>query len=1225
MLTLAATAASIGFVAALSAQEDPNWIKIGETTAFGQTDPDARKLEPRIVPIYFPRQAIPPPDPNRPYLVFGDRRFELNEWGNIGRAYEGAGGFDDFKRRYDRAQARIRDGKAKVWRVRGQVFRRIDVERRSKDGVLESQRGYVNLQEIIFALQSFGRFEAMAEAFTEGAIDIQIVYGVEEEPVFGSYTEGEVWSFHPMDAGRDYLRGRINYGDYDSILYVYHPGRIDSYSFGGTIGRTNNATQAYVLISDGREQGERIGHAEAMLHEWYHQIETTYWTWGYAARPDAALPHLHAAEANGYTTDEIGYSGWFSWLRDLMSKSVRPGMWAKMSNREDPDWDAAIRQTKRTDGTLHRWANVEDSPWEKLPYLLAEDVGRRFGGEFRIESAASQLLFTATGGTARASSAARLDPADYRFNNLLNFQRESMARVGYGDRDLVFARFDVVDVVAHGLGANDANVLGYISLDSKFVVVFDVPAKPETSAEVNYIAVGPTGMRVSVECPGDVNRDKRPTVRVSSEAEGAQTMVADRSGAQIETSATGEFRAPSTALGTYVLRAIAKQGETTIERPFVVRTADPVRATLTAVGTRRVTGDSAGVKLALESDGEPRTVELVTSLPGEWKLEGLPNSVSLAARERKEITARLVTDKAWQDGPVTLAVDVRIAGYEGATPTERLVLTRHAKPTLDVAGFELTARPGAGTDGWNTKRPDNGGWTAKSVDGGVNGSALRVADSGGTRWGRVNAFGGYLESGKPDPDWQGYDVADFPYLDVHLKTEATSTLAYVVTLLDGRRFVAMIAGGYQEQWGESVQLARAKFIPNGQWQRVVYDLGAALKEKAGPGPHIVTDIGFGDSRRFCSNQTTDEIVHEYYLDDWRITREVGPSLSTTKEDPDAEIATPIDAKSEDDMARARFAASIGASATQEQLVALRLLLDDPSPIVRTTAAAAFTRVIDPGAIAQLEKVAKLDPEQRAGMYAMRALAKIDTPAAWAVIQAAIKMNRFEEHVQAEAGRLLAGRKQPGDMTAIGNLYTAQSWLVRQAAVEALGAYADDEASRRTLIFLLEVDPMVRLAVARLARPDAEPSERRLEWGSVNDFSSAVRGYCYAGLTRSGNPELRAKGYAGLADPDATIRTIILEEIATNPQAHHVEHVAPRLSDPHPDVRAAAVIALLKMPGNRTPSDFSALAEERYEQVLLPLLGAAKAGRDVLPQGLVGSLGGHRNSEVRKLAAELQGN
>ena len=146
--------------------------------------------------------------------------------------------------------------------------------------------------------------------------------------------------------------------------------------------------------------------------------------------------------------------------------------------------------------------------------------------------------------------------------------------------------------------------------------------------------------------------------------------------------------------------------------------------------------------------------------------------------------------------------------------------------------------------------------------------------------------------------------------------------------------------------------------------------------------------------------------------------------------------------------------------------------------------------------------------------------------------------------------------------------------------------------------------MVRMAVARTARPDVDLVARRMEWASVNDLSNVVRGHSYAALTRSADPLKRSRGYAGLREEDPEIRRIIADSLGMRPMESHVTPLQGLLSDPVPMVRAAALGSLLQMPYPRTFSEMSVLAGETNDEVLYHLLDAARLKKLELPRSML---------------------
>ncbi len=1176
--------------------QDEEWITLGERTFFGQTDPDARQVPERVVPIRFPQESPVPVSTSQPFVEWNGWRVLLNEWGNPERLVRGGGGWDEFRALYKEAQQRIAEGRARVWKVKAVLFLRLNVTFTDVDGVVSWQRTVMTAPETQFALETFARFEAVVEAFTKGAVDIQITASVEEEPVRGAYKAGEVWALDPRVAGEEYLRGRFNPGDFDSILYMYLPGPVDSFSFGGTAGRTNNATQAFVIVSSGREGGVRIGHTEAMVHEWFHQVEDTYGRWGYGGYTNAALPHLHSAEQNGYTTDQAGYTGWFVWLRDLMLWSVRPGMWSKMSNREDPDFQAVIKQTKPFSGERYAWSSVKDDPWAKLPFLSPEDIAQLVGVGVTVQAGQSQVLFLPEG-DAGTSVLTAADPEDASLNNQLNFSRECMARLRTQGKDICFVRWDMADFVLDSL---DAQVLGYMNVEDKFMVVFEARL-PETTAELNALRLGTGGAEFAIATPGDVLLG----AGMSASPVGAPRMaITDMSGRPI-----ADWAAVTRSVGTHVLRAQAVGDDgSRSERPLVVRVRPPVEARAEMVGGPRVTGGWAEVRLTLRSWTASGSVGVRTAAPAGWSVSA-PTEVSLRPNERKTVTVNLTAPDGAQSGAYEVAFDLETS--EGPAGTVRLAFR------LDSADALVHESYDSGVGSAAEERSDQGGWTVESAPGGVSGNALAITDSGGSHWGRVTLFGKRLPNGQPDPSFGGYGVAAYPFLDFHFKTEATRNCGISVTLNDGTRAVVMLTGPYLQQWGEATELPRAKFVPNGTWQRVVINLHEALKAALGEGQHIVRDIAIGDTRQFSSNQHHDLDKIQYFVDEFRILRTM-PSGVPTIEDPDDELKPVASFVSSEPRARARAIAGAG----EENAAAVAALLSDPAPLVRLNAALYFTRVQYAPAADALRGQLLTEPDQDVGVAMVRALYNQVGDEARDTFKALVRQSRFYEDPAAEAARMLARSRVDEVIADITILYAKRSWLVRREAVRALAELGTENAQRAMMIFLQEVDPMVRLEVARNADVNIDPIDRRMEWGSVNDLSAVVQAYCYAALTRSDDPVMRSRGYVGLRSEMAEVRRIVAEMMGNDSRAEHVQHLEALLSDTNPFVRAAALKSLFKMPGQRSFEQLTVLMSEEYEVVLEPLLTYARDGRITLPRAMLERLSMHRNEPIRRMAKEL---
>lgn len=1200
--------------------QDFNWVDLGEITVFGHTDPDGKMLPARKVPIRFPEQFLPLVSEESPYLEHGDWKIVINQWGNLGRAYKNSGGLTEFKELWENAQKRISEGKSNTWKCKAVVFRRTDVLYQDEDGVLIPQRAYISDRELDFCLQTFARFKALVEAFTEGAVELQLTVSVEEEPIRGFYKNDEVWTLNPWTAGSDYLEGRFNYGDFDCLIYMFHPGETRSFSFGGAGGRTNNTTQAYVILTNGREGGARIGHTEAMLHEWFHQVEDTYFRYGYGGYEYSGLPYLHSAEQNGYNTDEMGYSGWFTWIRDLMRKSVNQKMWAALSNRKDPDFEEAIERTKRFDGSTRKWDTVKDNTWGNLPFLTVADLATIAGvNDIEIITDKSCVLFLPN--QLNDSMRKEISDDDYVLDNQLNFAKESMAILRGSEKSVLFVRWDVADFVIPKLRNDDGssvNVYGTITIDGRAMYVVELRTKNPTTSEINLLMLGRESNLIGLQDKGDYLLGENAKFSFSSNLSDARFALTSWDGDVLEITSDGTYKIEAGSPKVHIWKLVmALPDGTRYERPIIVRTHHSVNANLEAVGTSRISNDAHRFQLTLQNNVQQQNVRLTASLPSGWTVSELPESVSLNSKEKRTITFQINTSPTTQDGVYSVAIDVK--PQNNNTITIRKSVTRYTQAGLVYDAFE------SDVGNWRAIREDNGGWKVELHDEGVQGKCLAIHDSGGIRWGRVNAFGGYDANGKPDLNFMGYDVSVFPYLDFYLKTEFNNNLGLVVTTHEGKRYTIMLAGKYAEQWGESVQLSRARFIPNGEWQRIVYNLHEELAKKAGAGPHYIVDISFGDTRKFSSNQYRDPYVNTHYIDEFKITANANLNDNTTPAIPNESVLFGKSFNSAVPMERARACVLVDAQSSPEEIEKVIPLINDSSSIVRLNAVNVFTRVHYSGVVPKLIDRARVDPDVTVSVFAVRAIEFQNTDEGWEAIAQLPRLNRFGEEPLAEAGLAMGRTRNSKYRADISILIATKYWQTRRAAATALGMLGDESSQNTLMAFLHEIDPMVRLEATKHANVNHALPARRIEWGSVNDISSVVRGFSYARLILADDPVLRSRGYAGLnsEDNDPIIRKIICEAMGNDAKAHHLPILKGMLRDPIPDVRASAVEAIFKIPGQKTFEDISVLANEKYEQVLLPVFRNAKEGKIVIPSNMIERALAHRNAELRKIAGELK--
>ncbi len=1135
---------------------DVEWKTFG-TMRLGEAD----------VPIRFPADAVVPVNAQGPRFGHGGWTYEINQWGNLGRAYLGRGGWDEFAKEYETAMEHIRTGTPNVWRAKCTVFTTLDLLYEDADGVLHRQWVKMDPEDLDLCRETFARWKTLVEVFSGGNLKVEIDFNIEDQPVRGQYRGNESWSFDPRVAGEVYYRGLINRGDFDCILFFWYPGPSTAFSFGGTAGRTNGATQAYVLLSHGRELGPRIGHTEAMLHEWYHQIEGTYGLWGYGGPEYSWLPHLHSAEQNGYAVDQAGHTGWYSWMRDLFRYSVRPGMWLKMSNRREPDYVAVAKQTYTTDEPVPvSWGDVRDDPWAKLPYLTPDTIAKRLGvSGIEIKHTQTDVCFVPSE-TGSILSVVRQepDPENSILDNQLNFLREGMATFRYraGDqvRQMLFVRWDLIDMVVaaladHPVGTQPpANVLGYLTVDAKMMVVLDTAMDRDTLAETGLLRVGTAGVPVDVQFSGAAAAGQEIAPRIECDVPGLSPWALYEWGTDrpMERTASGfRFTPPANvSAAVYEARAARATGEV-VSRPITVHVLDALHVRLLPVGTSRVSGREHRLKLELRSK-EAGDARVQWDLPTGWRPIGDTPSIV-----RLQVNALTTVEYAFDvtgapEGPTTVRAMVEVGGR--VFPAE-VALEVFRQPVLQHDDFETDL------GGWGTLRHDLAGWTVEAVtDAERGGNVLSITDQGGTHWGRVNAFGKYLPNAQPDPAGPGYDASVYRFVELYLKTTSRESCGLIVTLADQKRYAVMLTGRHREQWGESMELPRARFVADGTWQRVVYDLGGALEKAIGsPGPHIVTDIGFGDPRKFCSNQwfSSDRIT--YYVDDFRILQqaEVGEEAPLLEAAPSFESA--------DALLRAAACARIKADSSLSDIQTAAKLLSDVNATVRLNAAAVFTRVrhpeVEPALIQEI-----MDTDARVAEYAARALAFQDTERAKVALREGVA-KALSGYTRGVIAELLAEKNDTKALAGIGSLMNSSDIAGRVAACRALGKMGGQGGHVFLLGFLNDPDPNVRAAAARaVSDPSLVGLDVRLADAVQHETSDLVRAEAGAALLLSNKPAMVEVGISLLKHPNPDIRELVVSRVAQIGRKEWAERVRPLAEDANPEVREAARRALRRLQG-----------------------------------------------------------
>lgn len=339
-------------------------------------------------------------------------------------------------------------------------------------------------------------------------------------------------------------------------------------------------------------------------------------------------------------------------------------------------------------------------------------------------------------------------------------------------------------------------------------------------------------------------------------------------------------------------------------------------------------------------------------------------------------------------------------------------------------------------------------------------------------------------------------------------------------------------------------------IPSGEdWKRVVIDLA---KLDVGP----IAAIYWESSEWVGYWPSPNPIAPIMLLDDLEAL-ETAPVAANELKMPEAPAAS---AASEIPYGRSLFAAR----AEQSAAASLLPLLKDPDDDVRLNAARAFQRIRSADAVPPLlDLIRSLD--YRVAEAAMTALAFQDTQEGWDGIKRAVEIGPFD-FTRVAAAEAYAKKKDPKSSATFSLMLTSKSWRGRRNGAEGLGALSGDTPQLTLMVFLSEIDPGVRLSVVKLANPKIDDVCRRLLWLAVNDPSDEIRAWSCLRLVQSGMAKYANEGLKGVRDDSVGMRRRLLELIRLNPSEAYRPALRLAVADASPTVRAEALLAFAKSPG-----------------------------------------------------------
>jgi len=584
--------------------------------------------------------------------------------------------------------------------------------------------------------------------------------------------------------------------------------------------------------------------------------------------------------------EDLGFDDEDEFLAALLGEYLSPAFLATARMR------GGEKTARLPAGPAYRWSSVRDDPWRRLPVLddamLARLAGREglslraAAGSVRIEVEVASGAPQTPGMTRRPKKRPDLRPDLH-----LDLRRESvlfLPGAGGDTPDLVLVRGDLAALYGALLRSDAASgpqVLG-LSLPLRQrrrvglfesggtatpLVVFRSVFRRDPATEVELLALPGAAGSSFLRRIGEAAVVGRPLEFVAELAGAARVVLPGGESVTAES-----VRTVPTAAGSVCLVLEGAAGSRSsgtppsvlpCRLPYRIPVLPPIELELQPrSGPPAAVREAAPFVFTVRSHLESAVVaRLEIWQPPEVELCGLPDQLQLDAGEERAIPCALQVEA---DRPAG-AVDLRLLLRRGATELGRVRRRIHTARGRDFLrlGFERRRRS-LRPDGW--RGIDAGDWRVRiGRDGAACGSAcLRLDDGGGSRYGRHVLMA-------PSP--LSFDTEQFPYLTFFLRANERDGARAAINLRVGTQMVAIpLVGDFVRAWDQRQELPAAGFVCDGKWQRVVYDLDAALDRVLGDHNHRVSSIDVGDTRALCSNRYRGEETWQLDLDEFAVVR-----------------------------------------------------------------------------------------------------------------------------------------------------------------------------------------------------------------------------------------------------------------------------------------------------------------------------------------------------------------
>jgi len=281
-------------------------------------------------------------NPTGKYLVWGDYKIEINQYGGLGRDWPQ----DIVWKQYELLEQRAKANPDPPNTIKAVLLVCPTTEatawKKQDDGTeveVGKKTTSMTSAEVRWAIEQWRQWEEMVYVYSEGSAWLRTDIKVIDAPLVVKTNEDwGFWSGPKPDLPDKYLP--FNRGDYDSYNSIYNSKDLKAGPWGGTYGADYGpkgcGSSDNAWLSRGPGIDER--HGFVFWHEWLNQM--CWATSNVMPYPDG-LWSLYVFGNNGYRDDPINAWPWITSHRDMMRFAIRPGMWKRWTVT-DPHVSPAI-------------------------------------------------------------------------------------------------------------------------------------------------------------------------------------------------------------------------------------------------------------------------------------------------------------------------------------------------------------------------------------------------------------------------------------------------------------------------------------------------------------------------------------------------------------------------------------------------------------------------------------------------------------------------------------------------------------------------------------------------------------------------------------------------------------------------------------------------------------------------------------------------------------------